>query len=52
MLQEKTQKSNPNWLDIPNHSYRIPIISGSGSRRTNALLNLISHQSDVFKIYL
>ena len=37
---------------IPDHSYRILIIGGSGSRKTNALLNLISQQGDIDKIYL
>ena len=35
---------NPNWLYIPDHPYRILIIGGSGSGKTNALLNLIKHQ--------
>ena len=28
------------WSYIPDHSYRILIIAGSGSGKTNALLNL------------
>ena len=32
---------NPYWLYIP---YRILIIGGSSSGKTNALLNLIKHQ--------
>ena len=43
---------NPNWLYIPNHPYRILIIGGSGSGKTNALLKLINNQSDIDKIYL
>ena len=34
---------NPNWPDIPDHPDRILIISGSGSGKTNVLLNLIKH---------
>ena len=34
------------------HPYRILIIGGSGSGRTNALLNLINKQPDIDKIYL
>ena len=30
------------WPYIPGHSYRILIIGGSGSGKTNALLNLIT----------
>ena len=37
---------------IPNHLYRILIIGGSGSGRTNALLNSIKVQDDIDKIYL
>ena len=37
---------------IPDHPYRILIISGSGSRKTNALLNLINNLLDIDKIYL
>ena len=45
-------KHNPNWPYIPDHPYRILIIGGSGSGKTNALFNLISNQSDIDKIYL
>ena len=37
---------------IPDHPYRILIIDGSGSRKTNVLLNLISQQDGIDKIYL
>ena len=40
------------WLHIPNHLYRILIIGGSGSGKTNALLILIKEQDDIDKIYL
>ena len=33
-------------------SYRILIIGGSGSGKTNALLNLINNQPDIDKIYM
>ena len=35
---------NPNWPYIPDHPYRILIIGGSGSGKTNLLLNLIKNQ--------
>ena len=35
---------NPNWPDIPDNPYRILIIDGSGSGKTNVLLNLIRNQ--------
>ena len=37
---------------IPDHPYRILIVDGSGSGKTNALLNLINNQPDIDKIYL
>ena len=44
---------NPNWPYIPGHPYGILIIGGSGSVKTNGLLNLIKHQRpDIDKVYL
>ena len=37
---------------IPDHPYRILIIRGSGSGKTNVLLNLINNQPDIDEIYL
>ena len=45
-------KHNSNWPYIPNHPYRILIAGGSGSGKTNALLNLINNRPDINKIYL
>ena len=45
-------KHNKNWPYIPDHPYRILIIGGSGSGKTNLLLNLIENHTDVDKIYL
>ena len=33
-----------NWPYIPDHPYRILIVGGSGSGKTNVLLNLIKNQ--------
>ena len=49
--ENKTQP-NLKWPYIPDHLYRILIIGGSGSGKTNALLNLINNQPDIDKIYL
>ena len=49
---ENKKEHNPNWPYIPDHPYRILIIGGSGTGKTNALLNLINNQSDIDKIYL
>ena len=42
-------KHNPNWPYIPDHPYKILIIGGSGSGKTNVLLNLINNQPDIDK---
>ena len=45
--------NNPNWPYLPGHSHRILIIGGSGSWKTNVLVNLIKHQRpDIDKIYI
>ena len=49
--ENKTQH-NLKWPYIQDHLYRILIIGGSGSGKTNALLNLINKQPDIDKIYL
>ena len=51
-INEETKKHNPNWPEILDHPYRILIIEGSGSGKTNSLLNLINQQWDIDKIYL
>ena len=43
---------NRNWPYIPDHPCRILIIGGSGSGKTNTLLNLINNQPDIDKVYL
>ena len=50
--KEGIKEHNSNWLEIPDHPYKILIAGGSGSGKTNALLNLTNHQSDIDKIYL
>ena len=49
---ENIIERNLKWPYIPDHPYRILIIGGSGSGKTNALLNLINNQPDIDKIYL
>ena len=44
---------NPNWPYIPDQLYGILITGGSGSRKTNVLLNLMKRQQpDIDNIYL
>ena len=42
-------KHNQKWLDIPDHPYGVLIVEGSGSGKTNTLLNLINNQPDIDK---
>ena len=49
---ENIIEQNSKWPHIPDQPYRILIIGGSGSGKTNALLNLINNQPDIDKIYL
>ena len=51
-VNENRTEHNKNWRYIPDKPYRIPIIGGSGSGKTNVLLNLIENQPDIDKIYL
>ena len=49
---ENKTEHNLMWPNIPDHPQRILIIGGSGSGKTNVLLNLIHNQLDTDKIYL
>ena len=49
---ENTIEHSLKWPYIPDHLYRILIIGGSGSGKTNALLNLINNQPHIDEIYL
>ena len=49
---ENNKKPNEKWPYIPDDPYRILIIGGSGSGKTNTLLHLINEQDDIDKIYL
>ena len=49
---ENKIEHNLKWPYIPDHPYRILIVRGSGSGKTNTLLNLIGNQPDIDNIYL
>ena len=51
ITKENMKEHNSNWLQIPDHPYRILKIGGSGSGKANSF-NLISHPPDIDKIYL
>ena len=44
---ENKTEHNKNWSYIPDKPYRIVIVGGSGSGKTNVLLNLIEKQLDI-----
>ena len=53
ITNENNKKHNEKWPYIPDQPYRILIIGGSGSGKTNALLNLINEQMILTKfIYM
>ena len=51
-FNEHKTEHNKNWLYIPHKPYRILIVEGTGSEKTNVLLNLIENQPDIDQIYL
>ena len=52
ITNKNNKEHNKKRLFIPDHLDKILIIGGSGSGKTNALLNLIGQQDDIDKIYL
>ena len=46
IVNNNNKGDNENWLYIPDHTSRILIIGGSGSGKTNTLLDLINEQRD------
>ena len=53
MINQLKINLNPSWSYIPDHPYRILIIGGLESGRTNVIFNLIKYQGpDIDKIYL
>ena len=55
ITNENSRNHNKKWPYIPDYPYRILIIGGSGSGKTNALLNSIKEQNNdnlIDKIYL
>ena len=49
---ENKTEHNLKWPYIPDYPYRILIIGGSWSEKTNVLLNLLNKEPDIDKIYL
>ena len=52
ITKENNKEHNTKWPFIPDQPYRMLIIGGFGSGKTNASLNLYKEQDDIGKIYL
>ena len=52
ITNENNKEHNEKWPYIPDHPYKTFIIGGSGSGKTNTLLNLIKEQDDIDRNYL
>ena len=52
IINDNNNNHNEKWPYIPDHPYRILIIGGSGSGKTNILFNLIKEQIHIDKMYL
>ena len=48
-VNENKTQHNKNWSHTQDHPYRILIIGGSGSGKTNVLLNLIKNNQTLIK---
>ena len=51
ITKEDIKKYYSNSPEIPGHPYRILVIGGSGSGKTNALLSLIKHKPDYWQTF-
>ena len=49
-VNENKTKHNKNWPYTPDHPYKILIIGGSWSGKTNVLLNLRANQPNIDEI--
>ena len=53
LIEENIKENKPNWPEIPDHPYRILIITGSGSgKKIHSLIQQISHQILIKCIYM
>ena len=50
ITKEDIKDHNPNWPDVPDHPHKMLIVGGSGSGKTNALLNPINSEPGIDKI--
>ena len=52
VTNENMKEHNPDWSEIPDHSCISLLTRASESWKTNAFLNLIIHQPDIYKVHL
>ena len=51
VTKEQIKEHDTKWTQIPDHPYRILIVGGSESGKTNSLFDLIGLQPDANKIH-
>ena len=51
IMKEDIKEHNSNWPEISDYAYRLLVIGGCSSGKTNLLFNLRSQQPDIDKIY-
>ena len=49
VIKKEAIEHNPNWPKIPDHPYRMFMIGGSGSGKTNSLLTIVNQKADIDK---
>ena len=50
VTRENIKEHNPNFAPIPDYPYRTLIIGGSGSGKTNPLINLITLMKIIYTV--
>ena len=51
VVNNNNEGHNEKWSYIPDHPYRILIIGGSGSGKTNTLVDLLNEQKYIDTFY-
>ena len=51
VVKETMKTIHRNWPQIPDHPFKLLIIGGSGSWKTDSLFDLINQQPDIDKTY-